>query len=299
MLSHELPLHHTILVVDVERYGAPERTDHHRAAVHNGLNRALRHAFAQASIDWDRCVVQDGGDGALVLVPASTPKNVLLTDVLPKLAAELEDHNALAPAPERIRLRFALHAGEVRRVDHGIVGEGVIHASRLLDSAELREALRQSAEAIAVIVSDGFHRDVVRHDPRTEPEKFHPVFVRVKELRVKAWIKYSTPPSPQSSQRSTSPAERLSSLVDALLEVPSVREEAGRETLLGLLPPQVRQAVPHQRRPRLQVVELVRTCLDYEDGLANLLAAVRELEGDSTAVRGVETAARHWLRGGN
>lgn len=300
MLSHELPLHHTILVVDVERYGAPERTDHDRAAVHNGLNHALRHAFAQASVDWDRCVVQDGGDGCLVLVPASTPKNVLLTDVLPKLTAELNDHNALAPAPARIRLRFGLHSGEVRRVHHGIVGEGVIHASRLLDSAELRKALRESAEPITVIVSDTFHQDVVRHDPRTEPEKFHPVFVRVKELAVKAWIKYSTPPRPAAAPaRSASPVERLSALVDALLEVPSVREEAGRETLLGLLPPQIRQAVPHHRRPRLQVLELVRTCLDYDGGPAHLLAAIRELEGDSLAVRGVEVAARHWLDGGN
>ena len=81
-------------------------------------------------------------------------------------------------------------------------------------------------------------------------------------------------------------------LVDALLRVPSIRDESGRRLVLSRLRQEIAHAVPHQQRARLHVFELVRTCQDFNGGLADLLRVLRELEGDSIPVRHSAEALR-------
>jgi hypothetical protein len=82
---------------------------------------------------------------------------------------------------------------------------------------------------------------------------------------------------------SGSPGRRtaLSVLVDALLAVPVVAQENGRRLLLDQLRPQLANAVPYSPSARLHVFALLRTCMDYDHGLDELLTVVRQLEGDS------------------
>jgi effector-associated domain 2 (EAD2)-containing protein len=292
VLSHELPLHYTVVAVDVEGYGAPGRTDFHRSAVHNGLNRALRRAFSAAAVEWDSCEWQDGGDGALILIPATTPKVTVLTRVADHLAEELREHNEVSSAESRIRLRMCLHSGEVRRTDHGVVSSGIILVSRLLDSAELRKERKNSTEPITLAVSDGFFREVVRHHPAAEPEKYREIRIKVKEVDAGAWVKTSgtvvRTPAP-------SPAERQNELVNALVEIPSMADDVSRRTVLGLLPRRIASAIGYHPRARLHVFEIVRTCQDYETGVRALLAAIRSLEGNSVPMLRAEAVAREWL----
>ncbi|MDX8031682.1 FxSxx-COOH system tetratricopeptide repeat protein [Lentzea sp. BCCO 10_0856] len=84
--------------------------------------------------------------------------------------------------------------------------------------------------------------------------------------------------------------DTFGAVVDALLTVPSVRDETSRRLVLSRMRPEIAQAVPHHRRARLHVVELVRTCLNYDDGLRDLLRVLRELEGESIPVRRSEEA---------
>ncbi|GGU50671.1 effector-associated domain 2-containing protein [Lentzea flava] len=82
-----------------------------------------------------------------------------------------------------------------------------------------------------------------------------------------------------------STGDAFGALVDALLAVPSVRDEASRRLVLAGMRREIAEAVPHHDRARLHVVALVRTCLDYDDGLGDLLRVLRELEGESIPVR--------------
>ncbi|MEU0877378.1 hypothetical protein ABZ345_02170 [Lentzea sp. NPDC005914] len=95
----------------------------------------------------------------------------------------------------------------------------------------------------------------------------------------------AAPPPPQSG-------DAFGALVDALLEVPSVRDEASRRLVLSRMRREIADAVPHHQRARLHVIELVSTCQNYDDGLADLLRVLRELEGDSIAVRRSAQAAQ-------
>jgi len=300
VLSHELPLPHTMVALDVQGYGAPLRTDFHRSAVHDGLNEALRRAFAAAAVEWDSCVWQDGGDGSLILIPSTVPKVVVLTHLVRHLTDEVREHNEVSSDAARIRLRVCLHSGEVRRTDHGVVGGGIILVSRLLNSAELRKERANSLDPITLAVTDGFFRDVVAHHPAAEPEKYREIRFEEKEIATSAWVKNAvTVRKPDSPPQVALPARRdgdqLNSLVDALMEVPSMADDVSRRAVLARLPRHIGSAIPYHPRARLHVFEIVRTCQDYENGVTALITALRSLEGDSVPVLRAEVAARKWL----
>jgi hypothetical protein len=62
-------VHRAILIVDVENFGDPARTNAHQVAVRDGMYQALRQSFARARISWADCAAEDRGDGVLVLIP--------------------------------------------------------------------------------------------------------------------------------------------------------------------------------------------------------------------------------------
>jgi class 3 adenylate cyclase len=137
-------VHRTILVVDVEGFGDQRRTNQHRLVVRDGMYRALQHAFTSAGIAWDACYQESCGDGVFVLIPAEVPKGAFVASVPDVLAAALREHNAAHAAGERIRLRMALHAGEVYYDEHGVTAASINLAFRLLDAAPLKAALAGS-----------------------------------------------------------------------------------------------------------------------------------------------------------
>jgi hypothetical protein len=112
MASSPSAVHRTIVAVDVERFGDPRRTNPDQVAVRDGLYQALERAFSGAGIPWDDCQREDRGDGVLVLAPPELPKSPFAESLPGGLASALREHNAAHRAPEQIRLRMALHAGE-------------------------------------------------------------------------------------------------------------------------------------------------------------------------------------------
>ena len=181
------------MVVDVERFGDPDRTNLNQLAVRDGLYKALTQAFGESGIEWGSCVSEDRGDGALILVPPEVPKAYLVTSLPGKLAAAVSRHNAGCAGPEQMRLRVALHAGEVYRDAHGVAGSAVNHAFRLAEAPALRSALAASPGVLAVIVSDWLFSEVVRHDPAAEPGSYRKVQVAVKETAAVGWIRIPDP----------------------------------------------------------------------------------------------------------
>jgi tetratricopeptide (TPR) repeat protein len=192
-----LAVHRAIIVVDVERFGDPARTNLDQLTVREALYLALAQAFAESGIGWDSCVSEDRGDGALILVPPEVPKTLLVAALPGLLAAAVSRHNAGCTVPERMRLRVAMHAGEVYRDVHGVAGAAVNHVFRLAEAPELRSALAASPGVLALIVSDWFFSEVVRHDPAAEPGSYRRVRVIVKETAAIGWIRMLDPGAAQ------------------------------------------------------------------------------------------------------
>ena len=186
MEDQRLAVHRSIVVVDVEGFGDQRLTDAHQVAVRDGLYRSLREAFGQAGISWDECRHEDRGDGVFVLVPAEVPKGLLVESLPPAVVTALRAHNATHPGAEQIRLRMALHAGEVRYDEYGVTSASVNLTFRLLQAGALKAALAASPGVLAVIASSWFFEQVVRHS--SAAPAYHQVEVAEKETTTDSWV---------------------------------------------------------------------------------------------------------------
>ena len=200
-MEHNRPaVHRTIFVVDVEGFGDRRRTNQHRLAVRDAMYRILQQGFSNAGVPWADCYQESCGDGVFVLIPAEVPKGIFVESVPRVLAEALREHNAAHRAAERIRLRMALHAGEVYYDEHGVTAASVNLAFRLLDAAPLKAALAESPGTLALIVSSWFFNEVVRHSPAGDAATYRPVRVAVKETAAVAWICRPDHPYPPDDQ---------------------------------------------------------------------------------------------------
>lgn len=182
-------MHRAIVCVDVEAFGDLRRTNLDQAIVRSGLYRILNRAFDHSNIPWTNCYHEDRGDGAFILVPPEVPKIQLVSNLPQALLAELTEHNKGSRQESRIRLRLAIHAGEVHRDEHGIVGTALNFAFRLLAADALREALSNSPGTVALIASQWFFEEVIRHSPENHPDHYRPIRVVAKETDTTAWIR--------------------------------------------------------------------------------------------------------------
>src|SRR5689334_7037590 len=160
-------LHRTVVVVDVA--GFSNRTAEHQLVVRNGVYSALEQSWEKIGVAWSDCHHEDRGDGVLILAPSDIPK-VVFAEKLPRALAEaLRKLNTERHADERIRLRLALHAGEVHFDRQGVTGATVILTFRINEAPELKEALASSPSDLGVVVSAWFYDEVVRHSVASEP----------------------------------------------------------------------------------------------------------------------------------
>jgi class 3 adenylate cyclase len=181
-------VHRTVVVVDIEGFGDQRRTNPHRVMTRAGLYQAVEHAFRQAGIQWAKCYHEGSGDGLFVLVPAEIPKSRFVETLPGTLVDALREHNRGHPAEERIRLRMALHAGEITYDDHGVTGAAINLAFRLVDARPLKTALAESPGVLALVASPWFFDEVIRNSTFINPAHYRPIPVAVKETRTTAWM---------------------------------------------------------------------------------------------------------------
>ncbi len=232
-MTHPRPaVHRTLVVVDVEGFGDRRRTNQHQLAVRDGLWQALMRAFDDAGIRWAGCRREDRGDGVLILARAEVPKGRFTESLPGALAAALEEHNRGRCAQEQIRLRMAVHAGEVSYDRHGVAGAAVNLAFRLAEADPLKAALASSPGVLAVITSSWFFEEVIRHSPASDPASYRPVRVAVKETSTVGWICLPGQPHPPGQ-----PAPGLAGDPEAApRQLPAaVRHFAGRDAELAAL----------------------------------------------------------------
>jgi CheY-like chemotaxis protein len=191
-----LAVHRTIVAVDIEGFGNQRRTNRNQVAIRDGLYRAMRQAFDQAGIPWTDRDHEDCGDGMLILVGPEVPKSHFVESLPSALARALRIHNSAHPDLEQIRLRMALHAGEVNFDKHGATAVSINFTFRLLESEPLKNALAESPGVLAVITSSWFFEEVVRHNAG-DAAAYRSVPLTVKETTTTGWIylpDYADPP---------------------------------------------------------------------------------------------------------
>ncbi|SEN16436.1 Trypsin-like peptidase domain-containing protein [Actinacidiphila rubida] len=99
-----------------------------------------------------------------------------------------------------------------------------------------------------------------------------------------------TPPS-LVALKDDLPLSELHLLVDALTDVPTLRDAASLSLVLDSIRPEIAANSPRVPALRADVYGIVRTCLRYPGALDQLLDAVRMMEGESTAVSRMDREA--------
>ncbi|MEU7606220.1 hypothetical protein [Streptomyces sp. NPDC041003] len=156
------------------------------------LATALREAFEESGIDWKGCLHADLGDGFRVIAPAGTRKTRLIHPLIHELAVRLRAHNRTAAPATHIRVRVALHAGDVVLGPDGeATGQPLEVLARLLDAGPARTALAQAPETVtaSVLLSGHFYDETARHGyPGIDPDSFQRVTLAEKEYAAEAWL---------------------------------------------------------------------------------------------------------------
>jgi hypothetical protein len=191
-------VHRTIIVVDIAESTHPDRTDDDRLVIRDAMYHALADGFGRA--DWQRCRWEDRGGGVLILAPPEVPKARLVTGLPERLENALarhntamEEHDGERAAATQVRLRVAVHAGEVTFDKHGVVGAAIDHTFRLVSAPPLRAALASSLDSCVLIVSDWFYGDVVYHHQEARPDIYRHVGCEVKDAELSAWLRVPGP----------------------------------------------------------------------------------------------------------
>lgn len=176
------------LAVDARGYGRAD--DRRQSEWQHAMVDVLDAAATAAGLHRQTWKRQAKGDEELAVLPNQEPEPVVVDDFVRKLDGQLELYNADRLPRARLRLRVAMHHGVAFAGRNGIPGQGVVVASRLLNSDAAHEALKTNTNAnMVLILSDQLYHDVVaqRHTS-WRPREFRCVTARCKEYTSPAWL---------------------------------------------------------------------------------------------------------------
>ena len=179
----------SILITDITRFSSPVRTDADREYVLGAMYDLMGEAFTASGLDFGRLYQEDRGDGALVVVPPTTPTDKVVDPMLAHLAASLRRHNRRAAEATRLQLRAALHVGPVQRGPKGVAGGSIITTRRMVDAPAVKRRVAETGADLAFVTSDFVYDTVIRPAPGLiDPSRYSRVRVRVKEASLSAWL---------------------------------------------------------------------------------------------------------------
>jgi class 3 adenylate cyclase len=165
------PMHLTIMAVDVAGYG--DHTDPGWAELRAGMYDVITEALTWSGVESASVDFAWRGNGILVLAQAKVPKNRLVADLPEALVSALLEHNVGRPDP--VRLRLAIHAGEVVRDRYGYLGAAIDTATQVARSAEFRALHQLTDDPVALAVTEPVYRAVVEQGATGDPTSFRRV----------------------------------------------------------------------------------------------------------------------------
>lgn len=178
----------TLIGVDIPRFGDQRRDADAQRLLRKQLYEHLQQACEMFRLPWQSCHHEDRGDGALIIMPPDIRPAAVLDPLAHHLTALLRRSNRLANDLGRLRLRMAVHVGEVQHDEHGVIGQPLIHLFRLLEASAFKQRLEKAPEAdLAMLVS----QELYRHAAATgliNPAAYRPINVRHKETRASGYL---------------------------------------------------------------------------------------------------------------
>lgn len=180
-----------IVALDIE--GSTSRPDPVKAELRTMIYELFDAALRSAGISARRRDrFADRGDGLLALLDPAD-QALLLSLALPAFSRLLAGYNASLPEPtgrdRRLRVRVAVHSGNVHDDDNGCFGEALDTAFRLLDAPRVKTALKTAQGPVLLVVSGDIH-DLVTSCScgATGHTASRPVTVQVAGHEHRGWI---------------------------------------------------------------------------------------------------------------
>lgn len=93
------------------------------------------------------------------------------------------------------------------------------------------------------------------------------------------------------------PKSAFFEVVDALLAVPCIYRRYSRHLIVERLRPEISTAIQYIPERRAHVVEILRKCMNYDGGVAELLSLVRDMDANSPAWRQLTATVNRLLPG--
>lgn len=179
--------HRLLLAVDVQGYsGAATETQRQNQMT---LTRLLDEAADDAGLDPERWQTQEHSDGILAVLPGGASGPRLVDSFMRYLNASLRAFNYNRAEHARLRLRAAVHLGDVVQGANGFTGSALAETARLLHYQSLRTTLAEAPNACLAVAVSAKVFDVVRASYVSfRASEFRPVLVEEKEYRGQAWI---------------------------------------------------------------------------------------------------------------
>ncbi|WUH96988.1 cyclic nucleotide-binding domain-containing protein [Spirillospora sp. NBC_00431] len=179
----------TILITDITGFSSPARTDDDRRHVLDAMYRLLDESFTASGLRLAGFYEEDRGDGALIVIPPTTPTEAVVDPMLAHLAAALRRYNRRACDATRMQLRAALHVGPVQRGPKGVSGISIITARRMVDAPAVKKRVADTGADLAFVTSDFVFDTVITSAPGfVDPARYDRVRVRLKEASLSAWL---------------------------------------------------------------------------------------------------------------
>jgi hypothetical protein len=176
------------MCVDIESYSSRDHGG--QQYLQTAFPEIMAEAAAECGLERSTWKIQSTGDGELVVFPAGMPERPVVADLVPAIDRVLRLRNRFAAEDVRIRLRVALHVGQLTETPTGFAGGDVVTVCRLVDAHALHVEMERFTGANAgLIVSAEIYRSVVcqsLHGIRAE--RYRSVDVRVKSFADKAYV---------------------------------------------------------------------------------------------------------------
>ncbi|MEO5878484.1 MAG: hypothetical protein ABIS86_21070 [Streptosporangiaceae bacterium] len=275
-----------VFACDMVASGNPEIVDHVQKTLRRELHAQLGRAFNASGLDLSECHLEERGDGLLAIAPPEVSAGLMIAPLAGHIDAELRRQHEIAVPAARIRLRIAVHAGEVYQDEYGASGRTLIDIARLIDAPALKACVRETGARTALIISDQLFQSVIRQDPAGygDPATFRPLPVALKETNTTAWIHLfgtKTAPAPtdlladlvRDLKEGRPEIEDQLDLARRLLDHPCLSTGTSRSNLINSLPAEI--SVKRQLEPLLDIFCLLQACLEHPAGISHLSDALR------------------------
>ncbi|WP_156184888.1 hypothetical protein [Allosalinactinospora lopnorensis] len=184
------PLRRLTIAVDAESYSS--RNQHGQLQLQRDLLAILHQACENGDLnrlEWDR---QQQGDGELAILPPGTVEDRTISDFVGELDKALYHHNKMLNHEYRVRLRVAVHQGNIRIGDNGFVGKAVVAVCRMRDNDQVRRVLAGHPKSdLVLVVSESIYSDVIEEGTHALYRwRFDPIVIDepAKDFRANAWI---------------------------------------------------------------------------------------------------------------